>query len=109
LTATVTSADSITTDSAGTGASGDSTVTGVSAAGIEDSAAGIEGFAARIEGFAARIEDSGAASAAFVVVTMPSRQTAGSTVVEAEASSMVEGVAAMVVANPAAGQLMVGK
>jgi len=138
LTGIVISGASTMMDSAGIAASEDSMASVVSAAGIASSAAGIESSVAGIESFAAAIEGSTAAtegsvvgtesfavgtessvagsgvseveaSEAFTAVTAPSRGIAGSTVVKAaEVSFMVEGVAAMVAADPTAVQLMGG-
>jgi hypothetical protein len=104
------------TDSEGIAASEDSMATVVSAAGIERSAVGSESSTAESESSTAVTESSARsgvfaeASEAFTAVTAPSRQIAGSTAVKAAGVSfMVEGVAAMVVADPTAAQLMGGK
>jgi len=121
LTGIVISGASTMMDSEGIAASEDSMATVVSAAviagsatGSESSTVGTESSAVVIEYSAAEIESSVGsgvfaveASETFMAVIAPSREIAGSKA--AEASFMVEGVAAMVVADPTAAQLMGGK
>jgi hypothetical protein len=98
------------TDSEGIAASEDSMATVGSAAGIEGSVAESESSTVGTESSAGSGVSAVEASEAFMAVTAPSREIAGSTAVKAvEASFMVEGAAAMVVADPTAAQLMGGK
>jgi hypothetical protein len=110
LTGIVISGTGIMMDSEGIAASEDSMATAGSAAGIERSAVGSESSTAGTESSVGSGVSAVEAREAFTAVTAPSRPIAGSTAVKAAGVSfMVEGVAAMVVADPTAAQLMDGK